>query len=127
MHKYLMGVRSFSAYGRRLSDIGCSAYPICFLAWAWLAKAKGHSCHTKYQLLPKHLRKKNEKMCEVLLATTLQKRPVKITVHLGLDNIIKLKFTSSFDRCEILNVLNYLNKNFEPYELIHNKKLVRKQ
>ena len=66
-------------------------------------------------------------MCEVLLATTLQKRPVKITVHLGLDNIIKLKFTTSFDRCEILNVLNYLNKNFEPYELIHNKKLVRKQ
>ena len=59
-------------------------------------------------------------MCEVPLATTLQKRPVKITLHLGLDNIIKLKFTTSFDRCEILNVLNYLNKNFEPYELIHN-------
>ena len=24
-----------------------------YLAWAWLAKAEGHSCHAKYQLLPK--------------------------------------------------------------------------
>ena len=31
-----------------------------FLAWAWLAKAKGHSCHTKIQLLPKPFTEKNE-------------------------------------------------------------------
>ena len=42
-----------------------------------------------------------------------EKRPVKITMYLGLDIIIKLKFTTNFDRCAILNVLNYLTKNFE--------------
>ena len=41
-------------------------------------------------------------------ATTLQKRPVKITMYLGLDIIIKLKFTTIFERCAILNILNYL-------------------
>ena len=41
------------------------------------------------------------------------KKPVKITMYLGLDIIIKLKFTTDFDRCAILNVLNYLTKNFE--------------
>ena len=30
------------------------------LAWAWLAKAKGHSCHTKNQLLPKPFAEKHE-------------------------------------------------------------------
>ena len=24
-----------------------------FLAWAWLAKTKGHTCHTNHQPLPK--------------------------------------------------------------------------
>ena len=42
-----------------------------------------------------------------------KKGPVKITMYLGLDIITKLKFTSDFDRCTILNVLNYLTKNFE--------------
>ena len=51
-------------------------------------------------------------------ATTLQKRPVKITMYLGFDMIIKLKFTKIFDRCALLNVLNYLTENFD--ELIHN-------
>ena len=46
-------------------------------------------------------------------ATMLQKRPVKITMYLGLDIIIKIKFTAIFDRCAILIVLNYLIKNFE--------------
>ena len=31
---------------------------------------------------------------------------------LGLDNIIKLKFTTNFDRCAILNVLKCLTKSF---------------
>ena len=43
----------------------------------------------------------------------LQKKTVKITMYLGLDIIIKLKFTTDFDRCAILNILNYLTKNFE--------------
>ena len=44
----------------------------------------------------------------------LQSIPVKITMCFGLNIIIKLKFTTNFDRCAILSVLNYLNKNFEP-------------
>ena len=31
-----------------------------FLAWAWLAKAKGHSCHTKKSNLAKTFTEKNE-------------------------------------------------------------------
>ena len=42
-----------------------------------------------------------------------KKNSVKITMYLGLNIIIKLKFTTNFDRCAILNVLNYLTKNFE--------------
>ena len=49
------------------------------------------------------------------IATTLQKRPVKITMYLGLNIITKLKFTTIYDRCAILNVLNYLTKNFESW------------
>ena len=66
----------------------------------------------KIQPLPKHLRLKRVKV-RGTPATTLQKRPVKITMYLGLDIIIQIKFTTSFDRCAILNVLNYLTKNFE--------------
>ena len=66
----------------------------------------------KHQPLPKHLRKKRVKVRSTP-ATTLQKRPAKITVYLGLDIVIKLKITTIFDRCAILNVLNYLTKNFE--------------
>ena len=43
----------------------------------------------------------------------LQKRPVKITMYLDLDIVIKLKFTTDFGRSAILNVLNYLTENFE--------------
>ena len=90
-----------------------------FLAWAWLAKPKANVVIPKNQTLPKHLRKKRVKVRSTP-ATTLQKRPVKITMYLGLDIIIKLKFTTIFDRCAILNVLNYLTKNLSLNELIHN-------
>ena len=43
----------------------------------------------------------------------LQKKPVKITMYLGLDILIKLKFTTKFDRYAILNILICLAKNFE--------------
>ena len=85
-----------------------------FLAWAWLAKAKGHSSHTKKSTLTKTFTKKNRVKVRSTPATTLQKkRPIKITMYLGLDIIIKIKFTTDFDRCAILNVRNYLTKNFE--------------
>ena len=83
-----------------------------FLAWAWLAKAKCHSCHTKNQPLPKQLRKKTSKSAKHACHYATKKRPVKI-MYLGLDIIIKLKFTTIFDRCAILNVLNHLTTNFE--------------
>ena len=41
------------------------------------------------------------------------KRPVKIAMYLGLDIIIKFKFSTNFDICAILNVLNCFTKNFE--------------
>ena len=44
-----------------------------------------------------------------------KKRPVEITMYLGMDIIIKLKFITDFERCAILNVLNYLTKNFESW------------
>ena len=70
-----------------------------------LSYQKFKSCHNIYG--------KNELKYEVPPTTTLQKRPFKITMYLGLDIIDKLKFTTNFDRCAILNVLNYLTKIFE--------------
>ena len=67
----------------------------------------------KNQPLPKHLQKKRVKVPSTPATTLQKKRPVKITMYLGLDIIIKIKFTTDFDRCAILNVLNYLTKNFE--------------
>ena len=67
-------------------------------------------------ILAKMFTEKNESKCKVPPATTLQKeRLVKITMYVGLDIIIKLNFTTDFDRCAILNVLNYLNKNFQSW------------
>ena len=65
------------------------------------------------QPLPKHLRKKTSKSAKHACHYATKERPVKITMYLGLDIIIKIKFTTIFDRCAILNVLNYLTKNFE--------------
>ena len=50
-----------------------------FLAWAWLAKAKGHSCHTKNQFLPKPFTEKTSKSAKYRLpvVTTLQKKKKK--------------------------------------------------
>ena len=67
----------------------------------------------KNQPLPKYFRKKRVKVQSTTGHYATKKRPVKITMDLGLDIIIKLKFTTNFDRCEILIVLNYLTKNFE--------------
>ena len=87
-----------------------------FLAWAWLAKVKGYSCHSKNQLLPKPFTEKKRVKVRNIPGyyDTKKKRSVKITMYLGLDNIIKLKFTTNFDRCAILNVLNCLTENFMP-------------
>ena len=69
-----------------------------------------------------HIRKKRVKVRSTSghYATKKKKRSVEVTMHMGLDNIIKLKFTTNFDRCAILNVLKCLTKNFSRYELIDN-------
>ena len=59
-----------------------------------------------------HLRKKTSKSAKYPWPLRYKKRSVEITVHLGLNNIIKLKLPTNFDRCAILNVLNCLTKNF---------------
>ena len=58
------------------------------------------------------LRKKRVKVRSTPGHYATKNRSVEITMHLGLDNIIKIKFTINFDRCAILNVLNCLSKNF---------------
>ena len=67
------------------------AWMTLFLAWAWLAKAKGHSCHTKKSTLAKvFTKKKRVKVRSTTGHYATKKRPVKITMYLGLDIIIKL-------------------------------------
>ena len=88
--------------------------PPLFLAWAWLAKAKGHSCHTKKINSCQNIYgKKTSKSAKHACRYATKNRPVKITMYLGLDIRIKLKFTTILYRCAILNVLNYLTKKFE--------------
>ena len=53
-----------------------------FLAWPWLAKAKGHSCHTKNQLLPKPFtEKKTVKVQSTPGHYARKKRSVELTMH----------------------------------------------
>ena len=42
-----------------------------------------------------------------------KKKNVKITMKTGLDIIFKFKYTTNFDRCATLNVLNCFTKKFE--------------
>ena len=67
----------------------------------------------KNQPLPKHLRNKTSKSAKHACHYATKKKTHKNTKYLGLDIIIKLKFTTIFDRYVIYNVLNYLTKNFE--------------
>ena len=74
-----------------------------------------------------HLQKKTSKSAKYPWPLRYKKRSIEMSMHLGLDNIIKLKFTTNSDRCAILNILNCLTKNFSRNKLIDNWKLVRKQ
>ena len=89
---------------------------VCELFCLALAcQAKSHSCHTKLSHpVPNRLRKTVK--VRITRATSLRykNRPIKITMHLGLDIKINFKFTTNFDRCAILYVLNCCTKNFEP-------------
>ena len=76
-------------------------------AKALVIMPKISSCQTIYE-------KERVKVQSTALPLYYKKRLVKITMYLGLDNIIKLKVRTDFDKCAILNVLNCLTKNFEP-------------
>ena len=63
--------------------------------------------------LAKTFMEKTSKSAKHACHYTTKKNNVKITTYLGLDIIIKFKFTAIFDSSAILNVINYLTKNFE--------------
>ena len=76
-----------------------------FLAWAWLAKPKANFVIPKNQPLPKCLWKKRVKVRSSTCHYATKQRPVKITMYLGLDIIIKLKFTTNFDTsCKVTSL-----------------------
>ena len=56
----------------------------------------------KNQPLPKLLRKKTSKSAKHACHYATKERPDRITMYLGLDIIIKIKFTTIFDRCAII-------------------------
>ena len=79
----------------------------------------GLACAKAIVVIPKinscqnHSRKKRVKVRSTACQYAA-KNSVKIPMYLGLENIIKLKFTINFNRRAISNVLNCLTKNFEP-------------
>ena len=75
----------------------------CFRFWPGLGlpRPKAIVVIPQNQPLPKHLRKKTSKSAKHACHYATKERPVKITMYLGLDIIIKIKFTTIFDRCAI--------------------------
>ena len=57
-------IKPILLYGSEIRGLGnCKVIErvhLKFLAWAWLAKAKGHSCHTTKSTLAKTFTEKNE-------------------------------------------------------------------
>ena len=95
------------------TSLALSELEVHFWPGLGLPRPKAIVVIPKNQPLPNHLRKKTSKSAKHACHYATKERPVKITMCLGLDIIIKIKFTTHFDRCAILNVLNYLTKNFE--------------
>ena len=93
----------------------CNVFLDSFWPGLGLPRPKAIVVIQKNQPLPKNLwKKKTSKNAKhACHYATKKKGPIKITMYLGLDIMIKIKFTTVFDRCAILNVLNYLTKNFE--------------
>ena len=72
----------------------------------------------KIQPLSKHLRGKNSETAKYRIPLRLNKIIIIMTrekkVHLGLNIIIRSKFTTNFNRCAMLIVRNSLTKDVEP-------------
>ena len=87
--------------------------------WSGVVFGLGLACQTKAIAVIQKLNScQNHRIKRVKLRSIARhcatKKADKITMHLGLENIIKLKFTTNFDRCATLIVLNCLTKHFEP-------------
>ena len=104
---------SFSYFITPYDAQASSAFSALIWPGLGLPRPKAIVVIPKNQPLPNHLRKKTSKSAKHACHYATKERPVKITMYLGLDIIIKIKFTTHFDGCAILNVLNYLTKNFE--------------
>ena len=113
----IVGILTFSKAGKLAFYAYMSLTMVEFLITFWsglgLPRPKAIAVIPKYQPLPKHLRKITSKSAKHACHYATKKRPVKITMYLGLDIIIKFKFTTIFDSCAIVNVINYLTKNVE--------------
>ena len=82
------------------------------MAWAWLARPKANVVKPKNQPLPKHLRKITSKSAKHACHYATKKDPLNNNVF-GFGHHNEVKVYNIFERCAILNVLNYLTKNFE--------------
>ena len=69
-------------------------YAISFWPGLGLPRPKAIVVIPQNQPLPKHLRKKTSKSAKHACHYATKERPVKITMYLGLDIIIKIKFTT---------------------------------
>ena len=113
IHLFISLVQPFLAQRLKLLRFRFPSHFVNFWPGLGLPRPKAIVVIPQNQPLPKHLRKKTSKSAKHACHYATKERPVKITMYLGLDIIIKIKFTTIFDRCAILNVLNYLTKNFE--------------
>ena len=86
--------------------LGCGENIYLFVSGLGLPwQAQGYSSRTKISTNAKSFTDETGKNARYCLPLRCIKRPAKITMYLGLDIIIKLKFTANFDRCAILKVL----------------------
>ena len=81
------------------------------------SQTKGQCCHTETinpcQKIYGKRKKKTSKSAKYRLPLRYKESPLKNNVFGFGHHIIKLKFTTNFDRCAILNIINCLTKNFE--------------
>ena len=118
---YALFLSRNSVYDNILSFRASKRYFLvdCFWPGLGLPSPKGNPSPKAIVVIPKInscqniYGKKPSKITKYRLPLHYKKRLIKITMYLGLDIIITLKFTTNFDRCARLNILNCLTKNFK--------------
>ena len=103
--------------GKVLSgQLSCPCDRSCFWPGLGLPRPKAIVVIPKKLTLAKvFTEKKRVKVRSTTGHYATKKRPVKITMYFGLNFIIKLKFTTNFDRCAILKVLKGLLHYFSTF------------